>query len=313
VWSSSHTVDRTTLGAAQQALVSRIAGTLQSKVSRTEDRRALAQPPKTLDVIVLTAHGKSMMQRYSAQGMREARRFLEQALAIDPDYAPAWAFLAISNTVDIGLQLTGEWNRSRGPEVLTQVQRAVALQPDLPMAYAVLADTQGVLGNFDAALAAAEQCRRLSPNDAVCFYVLGSAQLRIGQVELAVRNFEQALDRNPLPPANLPAFYATALWASGRLEEAVRMADDCLAKAPNFGRCRQDRIAALVELGRVGEAREEAARLLAQYPQMTAQQFRLVLADPATALGERRIAAAQVAGFPMDASLPHAGQAGGPK
>lgn len=298
VWSSSHTVDRTNLGAAQQALVSRIAGTLQSRVARAEDRHALTQPPKSLDVIVLTARGKSMMQRYSAEGVREARRYLEQALVIDPDYAPAWAFLGIANTIDIGLQLTGEWNRNRGPEVLVQVQRAVALQPDLPMAYAALADAQGLLGNFGAALAAAQQCHRLSPNDAVCFYVLGSAQLRMGQVEPAVHNFEQALDRNPLPPANLPAFYATALWASGRLEEAVRMADDCLAQAPNFGRCRQDRIAALVELGRIVEAREEAARLRAQYPKMTAQQFKLVLADTAATLRERRTAAARVAGFP---------------
>jgi DNA-binding winged helix-turn-helix (wHTH) protein/TolB-like protein len=298
VWSSSHTVDRTTLGAARQALVSRIAGTLQSRVARTEDRHALAQSPKTLDVIVLTARGKLMMQRYSAQGVRDARRFLDQALAIDPDYAAAWAFLGIVNTVDIGLHLTGEWDRSRGAEALAQVQRAVTLQPDLPMAYAALADAQGLLGNFDAALAAAQQCLRLSPNDAVCFYVLGSAQLRLGQVESAVRNFEQAVDRNPVPPANLPAFYATALWASGRLEEAVRMADDCLVKAPSFVRCRQDRIAALVELGRADEAREEALRIRAQHPQMTAQQFRLVLADTATSLSDRRIAAARAAGFP---------------
>lgn len=300
VWSSSHTVDRTSLGAAQQQLVSRIAGTLQSRVARTEDRHALTQPPKTLDVIVLTARGKSMMQRYSAEGIREARRFLDQALTIDPDYAPAWAFLGIVNTIDIGLHLTGEWDRSRGQEVLAQVERAIALQPDLPMAYAALADAQGLLGNFDAALAAAQQCRRLSPNDAVCFYVLASAQLRVGETEDAVRNFEQALDRNPLPPANLPAFYATALWASGHLEEAVRMADDCLTKAPSFGRCRQDRIAALVELGRIDEARDEAARLRAQYPQMTAHQFQLVLAGTATAtaLGERRIAAARTVGFP---------------
>jgi TolB-like protein/DNA-binding winged helix-turn-helix (wHTH) protein/Tfp pilus assembly protein PilF len=300
VWSSSHTVDRTSLGVAQQVLVSRIAGTLQSRVARTEDRHALTQPPKTLDVIVLTARGKSMMQRYSAEGIREARRFLDQALMIDPDYAPAWTFLGIVNTIDIGLHLTGEWDRSRGQEVLAQVQRAIALQPDLPMAYAALADAQGLLGNFDAALAAAQQCRRLSPNDAVCFYVLASIQLRVGETEAAVRNFEQALDRNPLPPANLPAFYATALWASGHLKEAVRMADDCLTKAPSFGRCRQDRIAALVELGRVDEARDEAARLRAQYPQMTAHQFQLVLADTATAtaLGERRIAAARTVGFP---------------
>jgi len=106
----------------------------------------------------------------------------------------------------------------------------------------------------------------------------------MGEVEAAARNFEQALDRNPMPPAYLPAFYATAPWGSRRLDEAVRVADECLAKAPEFWRCRQDRIAALVELGRIPEARDEATRLLAQTPQMTAERFASTFADTATAL-----------------------------
>ncbi|HEU4778950.1 MAG TPA: hypothetical protein VFS58_03630, partial [Steroidobacteraceae bacterium] len=89
---------------------------------------------------------------------------------------------------------------------------------------------------------------------------------------------------------------------SRRLDEAVRFADECLAKAPDFWRCRQDRIAALVELDRVPEAREEATRLLARFPQMTAEQFGSTFADTATALRQRRIAAARAAGVPPRAA-----------
>ena len=300
VWSASNVVDRNTLGATQLALVRRIAGTLQSKVSVTEQRRALTQPPKTLDTYVLVAHGRAMLQRYDAQGMHDSRRFFEQALAIDPGYAPAWAHLGITNTVDIGLRLTGEWGSGRLGEVLAQIRQAISLQPDLPIAYLALAQAQALARNFDAMLAAALQTCRLSPNDADCYYILGHAQYRLGQVDEAARNFEQALDRNPIPPAYLPAFYATALWGSGRLDEAIRVADDCLAKAPSFWRCRQDRIAALVELGRGQEARDEATRLLAQLPRMTADQFGSTFADTATALRQRRVGAARLAGFPTD-------------
>lgn len=76
-------------------------------------------------------------------------------------------------------------------------------------------------------------------------------------------------------------------------------ADDCLAKAPSFWRCRQDRIAALVELGRGQEARDEGTRLLAQMPRMTAEQFGSTFADTATELRQRRIAAAQLAGVTL--------------
>lgn len=297
-WSSSSAVDRTTLGAVQLALAGRIAGTLQSRVARAEQRRALATPPKSLDAYVLVARGRAVLQRHSPQAVRESRRLFEQALAIDPDYAAAWASLGLANVVDIGLHLTGEWDYGRTGEVLAQIRHAIALQPDLPVAYFALAQAQVLAGDFDAMLATAQRLCELSPNDADCFYTLGSAQMRMGDLDSATRNFEAALDRNPIPPAQLPAFYATALWGSRRPVEALRVTDDCLAKAPDFWRCRQDRIAALVDMGRVQEAREEASRLLAQVPQMTALQFGAGFAPRAAALRDRRVGAARVAGLP---------------
>jgi DNA-binding winged helix-turn-helix (wHTH) protein/TolB-like protein len=302
VWSSSEVIDRTALAAAQLALVRRIAGTLQAKVAGSEQRRALAQPPKTLDVYVLVAHGRAQLARYNAQGIREARRFFTEAIASDPDYAPAWAFLGIANHVDIALSLTGEWDRRRIGEVLDQNRHAIELQPDLPVAYVALAEAQSLAGDLDAALAAAQQVCRLSPNDAQCFYVLGAAQLNLGQLEPALRNLEQASNRNPLSPANLPAFLATALWANGRFEEAIRVADDCLARAPDFWRCRQDRIAALFELERLPEARKEAVLLQAKVPGITSAWFGSTFGEAAADLRKRRVAAARGAGIPDTAS-----------
>jgi tetratricopeptide (TPR) repeat protein len=303
VWSFADVVDRTALGAAQVALVGRIAGALQSKVAGTEHRRALAQPPKKRDAYVLVAHGRAMMMRYNAHGIRESRRFFADAIAIDPDYAPAWAFLGIANTVDIGLHLTGEWDGQRIGEVLFQIRRAIELQPDLPVAYLALSQAQSRAGDLDAALAAAQQACRLSPNDADCFYSLGAAQLQLGQIEPALGNLEQAMNRNPLAPAYLPAFHATALWANRRLEDAIRVADDCLARAPDFWRCRQDRIVALVELERLPEARKEAAWLVAKVPRISSAWFGSTFGDAASALRERRVAAARAAGIPDTATL----------
>jgi TolB-like protein/DNA-binding winged helix-turn-helix (wHTH) protein len=310
-WSSSQVVDRSTLGAAQQALVGRIAGTLQARVARSEQRRAVAAPPKSLDAYVLVARGRAVLQRHSAQGVRESRRLFEQALALDPDYAAAWAFLAIANVVDIGLHLTGEWDYGRTGEVLVQARRAIELQPELPIGYFALAQAQALAGDFDAMHAAAKRFCELSPNDADCFFILGVAQTRLGDVDRAVRNFEAALDRNPFPPTQVPAFYATALWAGRRPAEALRVADDCLAKAPEFWRCRQDRIAALVDLGRLAEAREEGDRLRARMPGMTAAQFGAGFAATASALRDRRVAAARAAGFASQGVTADPAAAGG--
>jgi DNA-binding winged helix-turn-helix (wHTH) protein/TolB-like protein len=296
VWSSAHDVGRDNLADAQRALAARIAGSLQVRMRVREERRALEQPPSSLDVMGLTAQGRMLLRQYDAQGVREARRLFERALEIDPQYAQAWASLAQVNNIDIGLRLTGEWSRSRSPEVVAQVQRAIALQPDLPIAYSVLSEAEGVAGNFDASLAAGEKCVHLSPNDALCVYVLGAARLRMGDVAVALTHLGHARDLNPVAPAYLPAFHATALWAARRFDDALRATDECLMLAPNFGRCRVDRISTLVELGRLDEARAEAAQLQQRAGRLTAAQFAFGFADSASALRARRIAAAEAAG-----------------
>jgi DNA-binding winged helix-turn-helix (wHTH) protein/TolB-like protein len=298
VWSASHVVDRESLVAAQRALVERIAGSLQARVARQEERRALEAAPRSFDVVALTAQGRTLLRRYSADGIREARRLFEEAIRREPDYAPAWVALGQVNNIDIGTRLTGEWDPRRTPEVLAQLERAIALNPDLPLAHLALSEAQGVGGAFDASLASAAQCLRLSPNDAGCLYALGAAELRVGRVAEAVSHLEQARDRNPIAPAFLAAFYGSALWAARRHEDALRVADECLAVAPDFHRCRVDRVSALAELGRVVDAREEAARLMERAPKLTTREFAGGFAPAATALRARRLLVARAVGVP---------------
>jgi adenylate cyclase len=302
VWSSVQVLDHSTVFTARDALVRRIAGSVQTKLHRTEERRALTQPPKTMDVYALTERGNEVIHRYNGAAMVEARGLLEQALAIDPDYARAWAWLGMVNAIDAGLRLTGEWSPDRMPEILAQIQRAIALEPDLPIAYVALSQAQGLARDFPAALAAAERCIELAPNDADCLFVMGKANMDLGQVEKAVHYMEQSLDLNPTPPIFFPAFYATALWGVHRPDAALRATDECLSRAPGFWRCRKDRIVSLVELGRLAEARTETSVLLAQVPTMTANRFGLDFAESAVALRERRVADAIAAGVPNPAA-----------
>lgn len=296
VWSAAHDVDRQSLAAAQRALVERIAGSLQARVARQEERRALESGLRSFDAVALTAQGRTLLRRYSADGIRQARRLFEEAIRREPDYAPAWVALGQVNNIDIGTRLTGEWDRRRMPEVLAQLERAIALQADLPLAHLALSEAQGVGGAYDASLASAAQCLRLSPNDAGCLYALGAAELRVGQVAEAVSHLEQARDRNPVAPAFLAAFYGSALWAARRHDDALRVADECLAMAPDFHRCRVDRVSALAELGREAEARDEAARLLQRAPSLTATEFAGGFAPAATALRNRRLQVARTVG-----------------
>lgn len=302
VWASQHTADSVNVLTTRDALVRRIAGTVHSKLRQTEERAALARAPKSLDVYSMTLRAIALKHRFNPEATREARALLQQAIAIDPGYAPAHLYLGMVNAIDSLQRLTGEWHPGRVPEMLVPIRRAIELDPNLPAAHFAEALALSEARDFEGALASMQRCVELGPNDADCWMFLGRVQLSLGQIDAAVRSGDQALDLNPLPPAYLRAQRAGALWAARRYDEAIREADDCLSKAPRHATCRRHRLAALAESGRLDAAREEATTLRAQVPAVTTAMFNNFFADSAVALRERAVAAALAAGIPAAAA-----------
>ncbi len=300
VWASQHAADSLNVIATRDALVRRIAGTVHSQMRQSEERTALARPPKTLDVYAMTLRAAALKHQFQPDATREARALLQQAIAIDPDYAPAQLYLGMLNALDSMLRQTGEWHPGRLPEMLVPIRRAIQLDPELPAAYFAEAIALADSRDFRGALAATQRCVELGPNDADCWQFLGRVQLSLGQVDAGLVSSAHALDLNPLPPAYIKSNRASALWAARRHDESLRMANDCLLKAPRYVICRRHRIAALVETGRLDEARQDAATLLEQVPTMTTRAFKDHFDDSAVELQQRYVAAALAAGIPPE-------------
>lgn len=298
VWSTQHTADSLNVLATRDALVQRIAGTLHSRLRQTEERRAIARPPKTLDVYTMTLRAIALKHQFRPDATREARLLLERAVAIDPEYAPAWLYLGMLNGIDSLLRLTGDWHPGRYAEMLAQSRRAIELDPQLPAAWFSLALVHVEGRRFRDALAAATRCVELGPNDADCLMYLALVEARAGLPAPAVGHIERALDLSPITPSYMQSAHAQVMWANGRLEDTVRAADDCLAKAPRHLVCRRHRMLALAELDRLEEARGETEVIRAQFPAATLAWILDAFADDATALRTRAAAAAAAAGIP---------------
>jgi TolB-like protein/Tfp pilus assembly protein PilF len=303
VWSTQHLVDHLNLLATRDALVQRIAGTLHTRLRQTEERRMLARPPRTLDVYTMTLRAIALKHQFRPEATREARLLLEQAIAIDPQYAPAWLYLGMLNGIDSAQQLTGEWHPGRYEEMLAQSRRAIELDPQLPAAYFGLALVHVEGRRFDAALSAMQRCLELGPNDADCLMYLAVVQSRMGLGAQAQDSIDRALDLNPLPPVYVNAVHAQVLWANRRLDEALRVASECIDKAPRYLVCRRVKLQSLVELARLAEAREEGRAILRQTPAATAEWFESHYAEQAIELRGRAMNAAMAAGLTAGALI----------
>ena len=108
LWAERFDRDLADVFAVQDEVVARIVEALLGKlaVSKLPDRK----PPKSVEAYDLCVRGRFLWQRTMVEEGKEARRLFEQAIALDPDYAEAHAYLAWTP-----LDGLGELVRSRGP------------------------------------------------------------------------------------------------------------------------------------------------------------------------------------------------------
>jgi TolB-like protein/DNA-binding winged helix-turn-helix (wHTH) protein/Tfp pilus assembly protein PilF len=272
-------------------IASKIAASLHSGMREVEKHAILGVGPRDLDVYQLTLRGLARKHQFSPEATRAGRADLEQAVRRDPNYAPAWAYLAWTNLLDMVLQFTGEWHFSQLGEVIGQFKRAIELDPSLPAPYQGLSQALIYADDVTQSLAVARRAVELGPSDADGLIFLANALFESGEPAEAMEAAKRAMEHNPLPPPFYHLYAAMVLWGNERYQEALHETEECLRKAPNFGGADTYRAMALVGLGRLDEAK-------AQLKQCMARPGGIVIVTPhPPELARRTLADLQAAGW----------------
>src|SRR6266436_3845471 len=148
------------------------------------------------------AHNLYLQARYltdrdAPADLDHAVLLYQQALALDPNYAPAWAWLAFCHVrrVGQGLDTTG----AGFTKVTTAARRAIAIDPKLPEAYIMLAAAHMQYDlDWAAAADALSKTLALDPNNAQAQQFQGHLTVATGRMSDAVAHFRRAVDGDPL-------------------------------------------------------------------------------------------------------------------
>ena len=101
MWADQFNGDVTKLADLHDDVKNRIARALHLKLLTEEGRRSERQPDNR-DAVALTFQGRGVVMRgLSPQGVAEARKLFDQALAASPDYAPALVFRAETDIEEV--------------------------------------------------------------------------------------------------------------------------------------------------------------------------------------------------------------------
>jgi non-specific serine/threonine protein kinase len=129
VWSERYDREMSDIFAVQDEIAHKIAEALRIKLTPQEQAELAAKPTENLQAYDLYLRGRSYARRRTTRDMEFALQMFENAVALDPNFALAWA--AIAN----GCAHAQYWSGGRG-QYMERAQsaslRAVALAPDIP-------------------------------------------------------------------------------------------------------------------------------------------------------------------------------------
>jgi eukaryotic-like serine/threonine-protein kinase len=227
-WSQIYDRNLEDIFAVQQDIAHAVAGSLEVKLFGNMKATASDQP-RNADAYNFYLRGRYLAAHPSKENMEKAIGYFEQALNLDPAYAPAWALLAgvRLQQADTGYVPADEGHR-RAREA---AERAVALDPNLASAHAQLGWVQISDWDWSGADASFKQALALEPGN--WGIVNGAATLAaaLGRFEEALALYRHAVELDPLSGSS---HYGLGLCAyhAGRLEEAAATLQKALELHP---------------------------------------------------------------------------------
>jgi tetratricopeptide (TPR) repeat protein len=221
----------------------------------------------------------------------------EKAVAVDPGYAAAWAWLAYAHWHDARFLWT-----ERPEEALVRAgaiaRKARDLDRHLSEVHAVHAIIQVHERAYDGAIAAARTAFEISPNSAEAAAVLAFVLAWAGDPLQAEHFARKAIAACPLHSGWHRATLAHAQRLLCRHEDALRSYEAAIGHLPSYIMPRIGLTICLAEMGRIEAARRAAAEVLRIDPRFSIARHAAMSAYRDEEQGRRRLAALRAAALP---------------
>jgi adenylate cyclase len=232
IWSERFDRPFKDIFALQDEIVQKIVTTLKLQLTVQEQGWLVRKTTDNLEAYDAYLRGIELFSRITQETTVQARQMFEKAVALDPQYADAYAWLG-------GIYLAEWlWRWSADPQTLEHAlaltQQALALDDSLPRAHSILSNVYTQKQQYDQAIAEGARAITLDPNNAFSYNRQGAALSFAGRPAEALPMMEQAMRLNP----HYPPFYLGDLgWTyslTGRYAEAVVTLKEATSRGPTL-------------------------------------------------------------------------------
>lgn len=208
---------------------------------------------------------RDFFMQFTREANLRAHAEATRAVEINPEYWDAWLMLGYTNNMATRLGWSDDPGKSLG-FARECVARVLAADETMPEAYSLAGGIALTSRDYPTALA---QCRRavaLGPNSPDCYHMLAITLCYAGQPHEAVGLERQALRLNPLNPTNYLVELGRAYVQLGKRAEARRVLQQVVDRRPRWMNARVLLVAACHGMGLEAEAVEQAQEILQTRP-----------------------------------------------
>ncbi len=232
VWSDRYDRELKDVFALQDELTQSIVSVLQIKLDGEEAALFGVQATNSIEAHDTLLRGIATHRKYTQKTTNEAIVLYKKALALDPNYAGAHAWLARS----LSLTWSQRWNADSAvlELALSHAERAAALDPQSSYAISMLGWVQLWRKNRDESIA---ECRRavvLDPNNAEAHLFLSLALSAAGLGEEALYYVEKAKRFSPVADAFYIFAHGQSYFAQKNYAKAISIFEQGCIISANF-------------------------------------------------------------------------------
>jgi TolB-like protein/cytochrome c-type biogenesis protein CcmH/NrfG len=231
VWAERYEGDLSDIFGVQDEITRSIALAMQVQLAHGEWARLWDGQTRNLQAWEKMVRARTAFMRYTMADNSDARRFLEEALELDPTYSGALALLGLSYYWDA--RYTISVDKSRFLELAEEhANRALALNPALGAAYTVKGAIALTRDLHDEAVEFCEKSISLTPSDAMASGFLAIIHVYAGNPERALVSVLASMRHSPCRETWQYYFQALAYLWLGNLDQARDLLQLCVRRDP---------------------------------------------------------------------------------
>ena len=307
VWTEQYDREFGDIFELQDEISRRVMTELQVKLTRGEEARIWQKSARNPEAYLLFLRGIELKEKFTQLEMAEAQQLFEQALALDPNFADAWAWLGWTYLMQSRYQWVENLEHAR-TQALESARQALAADGTNPTALGLRAELYIEDGDVEQALALYEKALYFNPNDAMTANLYGDTLVLKGQYKKGLSFIKESLRLSPYAPGWFFAALGRAYFAVKDYENAIAALENAKSLAPNWHKVYLNLAYTYAEAGQIEKARAAVAKSLEIEPSYTLQRFRnyrkQMFPFQEHALLEREMAALLKAGLPPFQNLP---------